>query len=96
MAWPTLISEFQTAIFSVVSFCNPHKTQAMFTGEKADWTISFSFFKCLFIYSEREREREREQGRVRERGKERFPGRVHTVSAEPEAGLNPQSCDIMT
>ena len=51
---------------------------------------------------EREREREREkvciceQGRGRERGRERIPSRLHAVSAEPDTGLNPMNCEIMT
>ena len=36
--------------------------------------------------SERERERERE----------RIPSRLHTVSTEPDVGLEPTNCEIMT
>ena len=42
------------------------------------------------------RERERAQGRARERGKERIPSRLHTVSAEPSAGLELTNSEIMT
>ena len=43
----------------------------------------------MFIF-ERDRERERERER------ERIPSRLHTVSAEPEAGLKLMNCEIMT
>ena len=49
----------------------------------------------------REREREREnagaQGRdrERERGRERIPSRHHSVSVEPDVGLEPLSREIM-
>ena len=43
------------------------------------------FFKCLFIYFERERE----SGRPKEREREgKFPSRFSAVSVEPHAGLN--------
>ena len=64
------------------------------------------FFSCLFIYFEREREREREredisecareQGRGRERGRERTTSSLHAVSMEPNAGLSPTNCEILT
>lgn len=56
----------------------------------------------LNIYFERERERERmrerehKQGRGRERGKERLPNWLHTVSAEPNTGLDLMNRGIMT
>ena len=34
--------------------------------------------------------------RERERERERIPSRLHTVSTEPDAGLKPTSCKIMT
>ena len=51
----------------------------------------------MFIHFEKDREteRENEQGRVRERG-ERIPSRLHTVSTEPNAGLDLKNCEIMT
>ena len=44
----------------------------------------------MFIYfkTEREREREREREKQRERERKRIPSRVHTVSTEPNAGLD--------
>ena len=64
---------------------------------------SFLIIFLMSIYFKRERERERErkckwgsEGGVRERGRERIPGRLHTVSTEPHAGLDPTSCGIMT
>ena len=50
------------------------------------------FFFSLFF----EREREREQGRGRERGKARILSRLHTVSAEPDLGLEIMNHEIMT
>ena len=41
------------------------------------------------------RERE-EQGRERERKRLRIPSRLYPVSTEPDAGLDPMSCEIMT
>ena len=32
----------------------------------------------------------------RERGRERIPSRLHTVSVEPDMGLKPTSQEIMT
>ena len=45
---------------------------------------------------ERERERENMSGGVAEKGRERKPGRLHAVSTEPDAGLNPMNHEIMT
>ena len=46
----------------------------------------------------RERKRQNEQGRGRERGeeRERIPSRLHTVSAEPNAGLKLTNREIMS
>ena len=38
----------------------------------------------------------RRRERERERERERIPGRLHTVSAEPDAGLKPTNREIMT
>ena len=54
------------------------------------------FFMLVYIFRERERKREREGGRGTEREKERSPSKLHTVSAEPDVGLNPTNCEIMT
>ena len=55
---------------------------------------------CLFIYLF---EREHTWGRSRERKRERWssrggriPSRLHTVSTEPDAELEPMNCGIMT
>ena len=46
---------------------------------------------------ERERDRERERQRERERDRERIPGRLHTMSMEPNvARLELTTCKIMT
>ena len=34
--------------------------------------------------------------RERERGRERIPSRLYTVSVEPDAGLELTNCEIMT
>ena len=36
------------------------------------------------------------EGRGRERGRERILSRFHAISAEPDVGLNPTNCEIMT
>ena len=56
------------------------------------------FFLSLFIYWERERERERESASRRgaERRRDRIPSRLHTVSTEPNVGLELTNCEIMT
>ena len=51
----------------------------------------------LFIFErQRERERERESRGGAERGGERIPSRLCTVSSEADAGLEPMDCEIMT
>ena len=46
----------------------------------------------MYIYFERQHE----QGRDRERERERIPSRIHAVSSEPDMGLEPMKCEIMT
>ena len=52
----------------------------------------------MFIYFEREKEREHvqagERQRVRER--ERIPSSLHTISMEPDVGLDVTNHEIMT
>ena len=50
----------------------------------------------IYLFWEREREIESEQERGREREGDRIPNRIHTVSTEPDAGLKPTNCEIMT
>ena len=53
----------------------------------------------MFIYfweKERERKSVHLGGRGRERGRQRFPSRRHTVSAEPDKGVSPTKHEIMT
>ena len=51
------------------------------------------FFKCLFIYFERERERESKGGA--ERGRKN-PKQTPTVRVEPNAGLELMNHELMT
>ena len=56
------------------------------------------FFLCsLFSYLERERERERENesSGETERKRERIPSRFHTISTEPNLGLELTNREIM-
>ena len=43
-----------------------------------------------------QKQRECEQSRVRKRGRERIPSRLHTVSTEPPTGLELRNHEIMT
>ena len=55
-----------------------------------------NLFLGLFIYFEREKERaSMSRGRETEK-RERIPSRFHTVSAEPDMGLNTTNCAIIT
>ena len=53
----------------------------------------FFLFWSLFIW---ETERERVGERQRERGRERIPSRLHTVTVEPDVGLKLTNRKIMT
>ena len=70
--------------------------------------VLFLFFS-KFILRERERARARSlalslslslslssRGRARERGRKKIPSRLHTVSAEPDVGVDVTNHDIMT
>ena len=46
----------------------------------------------MFIYFWRRESREREE----RGGRQRIPSRLHTVSAEPDVGLNPMNSEFMT
>ena len=37
-----------------------------------------------------------EQGRDRKRGVERISSRLRAISAEPDVGLDPKNCEIVT
>ena len=52
------------------------------------------FFQFIYF----EREKEGDQGWDKERKTERYriPSRLHTVSSEPDEGLEPTNCEIMT
>ena len=53
--------------------------------------VKIIFFLSLYIL-----EREHKQGKDRERGRERISSRLHTVSAEPDVGLELMNHEIMT
>ena len=57
-------------------------------------TCVFIYFATVFIYFEQERIQSG-TGQT-ERQRERIPGRLHTVSTEPNMGLDPQNHEIMT
>ena len=62
--------------------------------EFADIYFIFCFLKqTLFIFK---RERQSEQGRGRERGRERMPSRLRTVSTKPHTGPEPTNHEIIT
>ena len=48
-----------------------------------------------FFFLEKERERA-QAGRHRERERQRIPSRLHTVSTEPDMGLEIMNHEIMT
>ena len=50
----------------------------------------------MFIYFERERPSTSKGGAERERGRHRIPSRLHTVSTEPDMGLELMNGDIVT
>ena len=60
------------------------------------FTMGSTSFYILFIYFEREKDRawEREGWTARER--ERIPSRFCTFSAEPDVGIEPTNCEIVT
>ena len=51
--------------------------------------------KSLFE-GEKERETECKWGKGKERGRQRIPSRLCTISTEPDAGLERMNCEIMT
>ena len=53
------------------------------------------FLKSLFIYFWG-KERAHKPRRDRERARERIPSGLHTVSTEPDVGLDPTNCETMT
>ena len=67
-------------------------------GMSSDGIQMPSHFSLLlkFIYSERERERERERARGEEAETERIPSRFHTLSVEPDVGLESTNRGIVT
>ena len=52
-------------------------------------------FTYLFLKVE-ERAQTHEWGRGRERGRQRIPSRLHTINAEPDAGLELVNREIVT
>ena len=66
----------------------------MACSDGCDRTVTY-FFLSLFILRERERERESTSGGGAER-RDRIPGRLRAISAEPDAGLELTNCDFMT
>ena len=50
----------------------------------------------IYYFFERERERASAGEEQREKGRERIPSRLCAVSVEPEVGLDPMNCEIVT
>ena len=76
------------------------KDNSHHTIKLSNMILFFNFFKLkkilsLFIYFEREQASMRGEAAERERGRERIPSRLHTVSAEPDMGLEFMNCEIM-
>ena len=84
---------------------SPRRSVFPMEVERETSKMFIGIFLGLFISRERERERasERERDRERdresregaERGRERVPSRLHAVTPEPDAGLEPANCEIM-
>ena len=65
-------------------------------GESNTPTRSSQSRNILFVCFEREREQAGEGQRERGEERESQAGSIHTVSAEPSAGLDLTNCEIMT
>ena len=57
------------------------------------FVVVFLFFFNAYLFL---RERDCEQGRGRKRGRQRIQSRLCTDSREPDLGLEPTTCEIMT
>ena len=59
--------------------------------------MEYLFFLSLFVLRERERTHvHTSKGRGGERGRERIPNRLCSVSVEPDMGLGPMNHEVMT
>ena len=58
--------------------------------------IVSTLFKGYYFERERESTHASGGGAERERGRERIPSRLRAVSREPDVGLDPVNCEIMT
>ena len=63
-----------------------------------NWNVKAAhLYLSVYLFNfERERERARVGEGQRKREGDRIPSRLHTVSAEPDAGLEHMNCEIMT
>ena len=89
------LRQFQFKTASELQHCN-HLRYKSFLNFLFS-TLKKIFFNSKFIWREsgREREREGESGRANGRGVQRIPSRLHTVSKQPNAGLELTDCEIM-
>ena len=79
-----------------LGLCSPRHLPAGTSAEGNTCFVWFYFIfltyvSCLFIYLER-----MSRGRAERGEKRRIPSRLHTISAEPDAGLEPMNREIVT
>ena len=95
---PALSTEFPAMILNVLSSCGSvQELPAMYGfGALELWLLQeeLNIFLSLFIYLETESVSRGEA--ETERKRERIPSILHTASTEPDAGLEPTNCEIMT
>ena len=73
-----------------------HRALLFDFGNSAPSFVSFLFFlKFIYLFL-RERERESTSGGGTERRRDRITSRLHTISAEPDVGLELTNSEIVT
>ena len=72
------------------------ETNVTLSAKYTSIIILFFFNLSLLILKDRGNETQRVEEEHREGERERIPSRIHTVSTEPDAGVNPTNCEITT